>query len=84
MEWEKYFGNEVEVNSAMFNLGLCYNLYSSADRSHGLFLTFGGFWSKRAMNVDVVDKTDAEVTSSRAIPDTNSLTKLYAIMICRF
>lgn len=81
-DWQKAFGgaegvDSVEVNSAMIDLGLWYNLLIPFKNQQNLLITAGGSWHKRAMNVDLVTENEDNVTKNRAIHDVDYLTKFY-------
>jgi len=84
VDWERFFGKKVEVNSVAVGLGLWYNHYFGERGDTGAYLSLGGNWLYRAVNVDVITETQTNVSAASAVNDTDTVYRLFAVVGYRF
>jgi len=67
-----------------FEIHLWYNLYFGSDKTDGLFLTLGGGFKKRVMNLELVTEASESVMTERVLHDVDYLTKVFVTAGYRF
>ena len=80
IDFEKVTGQEIEYEYALINIALWYNLYLTEN----WFFTLEYSQTKQAMNVEVLNETEQEVSSKRLIHDTDDFRRIFLGASYRF